>query len=321
MGRTNLSGPLYVGGIPVGGIGIPATWGNYFYVNADTNKGSDSNDGLTMETALATVAAAYAKVTSNNHDVIVLSGNSAHVLASQLAITKNRMHIVGLGLGHRYMGQRTRITMGDTAGTGIAAINNTGVGNTFTNLKITSSDTLSTSVYCMADGGEFSQWNHCWFEKTTDLDQAGAAEVLCNADTGFYNHCTFGNMIYQPSVARQNILFTRETITGKVARDVIFEDCLFQSFATATTFVNLRATANDIERLAYFKRCLFASKAGSSTQALVCGIASALTDAHITLHDCAVQNITDVAAGSKGVYTTSPTPSATGTETVQVTTT
>jgi hypothetical protein len=321
MGAGHLSGPLYVGGVPTNSLGIPATFGKYYYVNSDTGKGSDNNDGLTMETAYATLEQAYDTVTSNNHDVIVMSGNSGHALADEIVWAKNRVHVVGLGGGHRYMGQRTRITLPVTTGSAIAALKVTGVGNTFTNLKITSSDTLSTSVYCVADGGEFSQWNYCWFEKDTDLDQTGAAELLCNADTGFYNHCTFGNMIYRPSVARQNVLFTRETITGKVARDVIFEDCLFLSFASATTFVNLRATGNDIERLALFKDCLFASKAGSSAQALVCGIASALTDAEITLMHCAAQNITDIAAASSGVFTTSPTPSATGTETVEVTTT
>lgn len=300
MGYTNYPHGLTSMGIPVTGMGIPATFGTYYFV--DSNNGNDNNSGKAMDEAFATLENAYDNVTSNAHDVIVLSGNSAHSLSDEITWAKSRVHLVGLGGGHRYMGQRSRITLGVTTGSAIAALQVTGVGNTFTNLKITSSDTLSTSVYCVADGGEFSQWNYCWFEKNTDLDQTGAAELLCNADTGYYNHCTIGNMIYQPSVARQNVLFTRETISGKVARDVIFEDCLFLSFATATTFVNCRATANDIERVALFKNCHFESKNGSSLQDEAFGIASALTDANVSLQDCSFVNITNIATASSNVY-------------------
>jgi len=284
----------------VSGLGF-LTFGNVYYV--DSNNGSDLNDGKSMDKAFATISQAYSTVTTNNHDVIVLSANSGHTLTDELVISKNRLHIVGTGFREGApMGQRSRITMGVTTGSAVAAIKITGVGVTLNNLKITSADTLSTSVYGVADGGEFTIMRNCWVEKNTDLNQTGAAELLCNGDTSAYLGCTFGNMIYRPSVARQNVLFTRETITGKVARDVCFKDCTFQSFASATTFVNCRATTNDIERMAWFKDCLFQSKAGSSLQDEAFGIASALTDAHIALHDCMTVNITNIATASSGVY-------------------
>lgn len=321
MGRgTHFAGPVFSGGVPLMGPGIPATFGRVYFVDADN--GSDSNSGLSMDEAFASIQKALNTVRTNKHDIIVLSAVGSHVPDDELVVSKNRVHIIGLdpAMG-RYMGQRAKISLGVTTGSAIAAIKVTGVGCSFHNLKIRSEDTLSTSLYAVADGGEFTVWDNCWFEKATDLDQTGAAELLCNADTGFYRHCTIGNCIYTTSVARQNVLFTRETISGKVARDVIFEDCLFQNRTSATTFVNLRATANDIERVALFRGCVFwSAKTSSATQAAVAGVASALTDAEILLHNCAVQNITDVAAGSKGVFTTSPTPSATGTESVEVTT-
>lgn len=302
--------------------GLPATFGNYYFVDADN--GSDDNDGKTMSNAFATVSAAYSAVTSGNHDVIVLTANATHSLDDQITVSKSRVHFYGLDPAgpFRHMGQRTKLTMGVTTGSAIACIVNEGVGNTFHNLKIRSEDTLSTSLYGIADCGEFGLWNNCWVEKATDLDQTGAAELLCTADTPHYINCNFGNCIYTSSVARQNVLFSRSlTTTSNVARDVYFENCWFQNRSSATTVVNLRATTNDIERVAYFKECVFwSAKTSSATQALVAGIASALTDAEILLHNCAVQNITDVAAGSSGVFTTSPTPSATGTESVQVTT-
>lgn len=323
MSGSHFKGPIFAGGVPLMGPGIPATFGNVYFV--DYTSGADGNDGKSMTTAKKTISAAYDATTTNNNDVIVLKAHSAaHVLTDELAVTKNRVHFVGLDASPfpRYMGQRARVTMGVTAGTAIGMIKNTGVGNTFHNIKLSSSDTLSTSVYCVAEAGEYSVWSHCWFEKSTDLDQTGAAEVLCNGDTPLFVGCTFGNGIYTPSVARQNVLFTRETVSGAVTRDAIFKDCIFMARAGATTFVNCRASTNDIERLCLFEGCTFcAVKTSTATQALAFGIASALTDAQIILKDCVVQNITDTAAGSKGVFTNAVTPVATGTETIEVTTT
>lgn len=300
---TELTSPLTVDGVPVGGYGIPTTYGDYFYV--DANNGDDSNTGKTMKTAKKTVLAAYNLMASNNHDVLVLSAASGHTLTDELVISKNRVHFVGLGQGSRYMGQRTRITMGVTTGSAIAAINNKGVGNTFFNLKITSADTLSTSLFAIAEQGEFSQWTNCWFEKETDLNQAGAAEVLMVGDTPYFLRCTFGNGIYTVAAARQNWLMTRgSSQTSNVARDVIAEDCIFMSRCNDTAFVNVRCTTNDVERLFLFKNCTFtAVKTSPASQADVFGIASALTDARAILQgSTVVDNIGEVAS-TAGVFT------------------
>lgn len=288
-------------GTPLHGSGLPSTFGNYYYVDADN--GSDDYSGKSMKDAVATVAKAYDLTTSNNHDVIVLSANGGHTLSEALAVSKNRVHFVGLGFRDGApMGQRTRITCALSSGSHVAPVTITGVGVTFNNIKLTSADTAASSVYGLADGGEFTILRNCWIEKNTDLDQTGAAEMLCNSDTGAYLGVTFGNMIYQPSVARQNILFTRETLTGAVARDVYFDRCNFLSFATDTGFVNCRATTNDIERMALFRQCHFESKNGSTTQDEAFGIASALTDANVSLQDCSFVNITNIATASSGVY-------------------
>lgn len=296
----------------------PLTFGTVFYV--DPTNGSDSNNGRSMDKAFQTIEAAYAAVTTNKHDVIVLDANSAHAITTPETWSKNRFHIVGTGFRDGApMGQRSRITSAQTTGSHIAPIVITGVGVTLNNLKITSADTNASSLYGVADGGEFTIMRNCWIEKNTDLDQTGAAELLANGDTSAYLNCTFGNMIYQPSVARQNVLFTRETITGKVCRDVTFKDCTFQSFATATTFVNCRATTNDIERMAWFKDCLFMSKKGSTLQDEAFGIASALTDAQVALHNCMVMNITNIATASSGVFSNQPASANSGGKATEVT--
>lgn len=322
MSATHLSGPLFVGGVNTGQpFNVPHFDNKIFYVDPDN--GSDSLDGLTPQTPFSTVEAGYAALRSNKHDVLVLSGNGSHTLSDELVITKNRIHIVGADhfLG-RYYGQSAKVNLGVTTGTAISAINNQGVRNSFHGLKITSSDTLAASLYGVCEAGEFSYWEGCEILKTTDLDQTTAADMLMVGDSPLFRGCSFGNMIARASVARQNVLFSRSlSPTSNVARDVTFEDCLFMGFPSATTFVNIRATTNDIERLCLFRRCVFANKNGGATQALAFGIASALTDADVILMDCVVQNITDTAATSSRVYTNSVTPVNDGTETVEVATT
>ena len=301
------------------GIGV-SPFGTIFYVDAD-NGDDDTNDGRSSTSAFKTIAAAYAQVTTNKHDVILLSAGGGHTLADELLLTKNRFHIVGTG--HRdgaYMGQRSRLSMGVTTGSAIAAIQITGVGITLNNLKITSADTLSTSLYAVADGGEFTILRNCWLEKNTDLDQTTAAELLANGDTSTYLRCAIGNGIYTPSVARQNVLCTRETITGKVARSNVFEDCIFQARVGSTTFVNVRATTNDLERIMLFKRCFFhAVKTSTATQDEAFGIASALTDAQIALMDCMTVGITNIATAASGVFTNQPAGADLGGKGIEVT--
>ena len=295
-----------------------ATFGTVYYVDADN--GSDTrNDGLSMSGAFATVAKAYSKVTSNAHDVIVLSGAGAHTLTDELLVAKNRVHFVGLGGGSRYMGQRTRFEMGVTTGSAIALLQVTGVGCTFSNIKFRSSDTLATSLYCVADGGEFTQFTNCSFEKATDLGTALSAEFLCNSDTGYYKNCTFGNLIYARTHATRSVVyFARETITGKVARDCMFEDCLFLNHCGTAAQVHFYIPgATDIERLLLFKNCTFwTAKLSAATQAAVFGVTSAQTEGEVLLQGCVTQNVTDTCVTGKGVFTNSVTPVSDGTESV-----
>ena len=53
----------------------------------------DTYGVVRFHTSLAT---AYAACESNNNDVILLDGNSSHVLTEVLNATKNRVHMFGL---------------------------------------------------------------------------------------------------------------------------------------------------------------------------------------------------------------------------------
>lgn len=266
------------------------TFGNVYWV--DYANGSDSNDGKTASTAFKTVAKAYATVTTNNNDVILLAANgSAHTLTSMLDVSKNRVHFFGLDMAGRRYGQRARISMGDsTVAADIAVVKVTGVGCTFHNIKFSSSSTVAASIYTVADGGEYTYFENCEFYKSTDLDQTAAAELLCNGDSSQYVHCTFGSLVdaISGAIRRGCVALTRETITGKVARDVSFVDCLFWRKAgnTANCMVS-STTATDVERMLLFENCVFmnAKLAAATPAQAIIGTAT-LTEGYVLVKDC-----------------------------------
>ncbi len=284
-----------------------------WYVNPDaTNASDDNNSGRSKAEPLSTVAEAESRMTDNNDDVCYMSGVSAHALTTELTITKNRLHFVGAGGPFRSSGQRTRWELGITTGSEIGLVQNTGNGNTFHNIKMRSVDT--NGLYCFADGGEHTMLDHCALEFAVLLTTAGVAELLANGDTSVYQDCTIGNTIYQINAARQAVLFTGGTISGKKARDVNFKRCEFLVDTASTTYVFLRATIADIERKCILTDCVgMSSKLSSALQNEGIGIASALTQGRMILKNCSWDNITHVATAASGVFGSDPAFSAAAT--------
>src|SRR3972149_1787079 len=64
-------------------------------------------DGLVR--LYSTLEAAYSAATSNANDVIVLSGNSTHSIATGIAWTKIRIHVIGMDGGDRLVQQGAKV--------------------------------------------------------------------------------------------------------------------------------------------------------------------------------------------------------------------
>lgn len=300
--------------------GVPATTGNIYYVIPATDSNylefyakyfKQYKDGTVS--IYNTVAAAYAATTSNRHDVIVLSANAAHAVTAMLDVSKNRVHFVGLGLraGAFGMGARARITMGvTTAATDIAVMKNTGVGNTFRNIKFDSSNTKDESLYAVAEGGEYAIYENCEFYKSTDLDETGASELLMNGDSAQFIRCTIGSSANEivGAILRPCVLLTA-TLSGKKCRDSIFSECIFlrKCGNTANRLV-YGANATDVERMLYFKDCLFFSNPlGSATPAVGVDFGAGQTEGAVILNQgCASVDVTALGATGEGVYTLAP---------------
>lgn len=313
--------------LSVNANGIPATTGNVYYVIP----ASDSNyveffekyQKTYKDGSLAvhnTIASAYSAVVSNRHDIIILSANAAHAQTSMLDISKSRVHFVGMGLrgGAFGMGARARVTMGvTTAATDLAVLQNTGVGNTFRNIKFDSANTKDESLYAVVEAGEYAIYENCEFYKSTDLNESAAAEVLNNGDSAQWIKCVFGSSanIVADNCIRPNMLLTA-TISGKKCRDNIVDSCIFLVKAGGTEPVRIYgANATDVERMFLVKDSLFYSNPlGAATPAHAVGFGAAQTEGCVILKNCTSVDHTVMKQASVNIYVDGavPTQNTTG---------
>lgn len=305
-------------------MGVPVLTGNVYVAMPATDPAYDMyrklfnrkyEDGTEM--VYTTIAAAYAAMTSNRHDLLLISGNATHTLTSMLTVAKNRVHFFGMDpiAGRRY-GQAAKISLGvTTAATDLGAILNTGVRNSFQNLKVLSSNTKDESLYTFLDGGEYTFMENVELYKSTDLDVTGAAELVANGDSSHYKDCYIGSTVdaISGSIIRPCVTFSRGlAASGKVARDVTFENCIFARKCgdTANRFV-YGAEANAVERLALFENCKFwNAKLATAVPAQNVAFGSSLTDGQVLLNNCVAQNAATAMSTTTGVFVNGPVPAA-----------
>ena len=322
MGMTNFPNGIASNGVPVLGGGIPATNGNYYFV--DATNGYDGNDGRSWDTAVKTVAQAYSLVTTNHDDVIVLSTYAQHTISAMLDVSKNRVHFVGDVHGRAY-GQRARMVMGvTTAVTDVFLMKNTGVGNTFTGIKFDSGNTLATyNIGTVGEGGEYAVYRNCEFYNSAKLTSDTHAELVLNGDSAQFYNCTFGSLADSVSgdKVRPAVLCTNATVAaGKQLRDCLFDGCRFWKKAggTTTAMVYIAKDA-DIERVLEFHDCQFIANPLGSTPAVAIASAASLTVGMVLLTgDTCATECTKIATAT-GVFNCTPARVATATIGIQAT--
>ena len=309
--NIDIAGNLTVLGMPIAG----SVFGNIYFV--DYRNGLDTNNGETRDTAFKTLSAAVTAATTNNNDVIFIDGDSTVTETEMLTISKNRLHFVGCNGVPGHYGAGAKVTLGVTAvATDIGTIKNTGVRNTFSNIKFMNANTVAEGIYCFVEAGEYTRFFNCEFYKSTDLDVTGASEFVANGDSMMMYNCTIGSSanVISGAIIRPNILFTKGIVSGKVARDNYFENCILwrRSSNTANRFV-YGANATDIERFCVFKSCLFGNaKNAAAIPAQNVAFGSSLTVGEVLLWDCVSMNAATAMSTTTGVFIQGYTPDATG---------
>lgn len=250
-GVSSFGLPIF-GSIPnvFGGSGT----GNVWFVSADI--GSDGNDGLSPDSAFATIDKAIDSASSG--DTIALSTNATHSLSTGIALTKSRINFIGLDFFGRYVQQGAKVQLA-TAATTAYVFKNTGVRNSFTNIKFIQAATGATGLTVFQEGGEGTLFAHCSFVfgVADNLDQTTAHEFLAGSDSATYIGCTFGADTLLTSAAR-SVFHIDQVTSGQEFKSNILKDCKFMiSSSEATAQLVKMDAAGDILFTNLFEDCTF----------------------------------------------------------------
>jgi len=313
MSLTNFPNGISSFGVPVMGQGVPASPGNYLFVDYGAGDDGRSVKSQSAQRPLKTIDRAYDYATTNKDDVICLIGSSTHVLTEMLTVAKNRVHFVGMDGATRRFGQNAKVSLGvTTAATDIGAVLNTGVRNSFQNIKFINNNTVSEGIYCFVEGGEYTVLDSCEIYKSTDLDVTGAAELVMNGDSAQVRNCYIGSTvdIASGAITRATVLVTKGIAgAGKVSRDVTFENCIF---AKKAGHINNRyfygANATDVERMFLIRNSVFFNtKLAIALPAQCVAFGAEQTEGFCLIDNCSSIHNTKLST-TTGVYITGAVP-------------
>jgi len=301
-----------LGGIPVM-AGIPfGKNAKYYFV--DPANGSDSNDGLSLDTALATLIAAEAKTVANQHDTVFYIGGATKLdMSAALTWDHNYTHLIGV-CAPTMVAQRARIMFetGTTAASPLLDI--TASGCIFKNIYIFHGIASATNFLNVQVTGGRNYFENVHFAGGGHATQAvdgGASLALYGAEECTFVNCTIGVDTIAAATGMMGVRVDSD------AKRCIFKDCNFTMYAgnSGSGFVEVVDSAG-FDRYLLFDRCLFLNDAVAYTMASAFVIPSGMGSAthRILLKDCAGLGFTDWDASARGImYLTGGTQTLGGT--------
>lgn len=299
-------------GVPMVG-GFPQGLTNVFFVDYTVGSDGVNKKANSLTRPFKTIEKALSTVTTNKNEGIALVGNASHVVTSMLDFSKNRVHMFGYDPAGRFYGQNAKVSMGvTTAATDIGTILNTGVRNSFRNIKFTNANTVAQGIYCFVEGGEYTVLEGCEIYKETDLNETTASELVMNGDSAQVINCTIGSLanLQVGNIIRAGVRVTAGIAgAGKVARDVLFKGCNFWKSAGGVTGAHVYgANAADVERIMTFDDCTFVNaKTATAVPAQCVAFGNALTVGQVLMKNCVSINNTKLST-TTGVLITGAVP-------------
>ena len=248
-----------------GMLGLPSV-GNIFYV--DPGAGSDTaNSGTSRDDAFATVTAAYAALTADQDDVVIISGSSSTGRTAETAAinwAKRRTHIVGDG-PLRKINPRNGMGFGSAVVSPCFTVSTTDCS--FTNISIATFEDINVLATVT---GDYNTFNNVHFQgmgiQASADDAEGRSLVINDAEENEFYNCTIGLDTVTRGAANASL-----ELTGNCARNK-FYGCDFPIFTDAATPLWIKAdTGNAYERFLVLDNCTFFNPDGSSSTTLTIG--------------------------------------------------
>ena len=266
--------------------GIPRGPNSTIYL-VDPANGSDSNPGDRWSKPLASIAAAYALCTANQHDVVLyLAGSSGNNLSAALTWSKSYTHLVGM-CAPTMAAQRSRIFQLSTLTGASPLLTVSGSGCIFKNFYIFQGVDDATSLINVSVTGGRNYFENVHFAGGGHATQAvdgGASLKLDGAEENLFVGCTIGVDTVAAATGMVGILFD-----GAALRNV-FRNCHVSMLAGHAGAAWLEvADGTGIDRYTIFDNCLFTNTNKENfemTSGFVIPAVAANRPARIFLKDC-----------------------------------
>jgi len=278
--------------------GIPRGLNSNIYV-VDPANGSDSNPGDRWNKPLASIEAAEALCTANQHDVVLyLAGSSGNNLAAALTWDKNYTHLLGMCAPTR-IAQRSRIFQTATLTGASPLLNITATGCMFKNFYIFQGvDDATSLINVQVTGGRnyFENVHFAGGGHATQAVDGGASLKLNAAEENTFVNCTIGVDTIDAATGMMGILFDGE------AHRNIFERCTVRMRAgnAGAGFVEV-IDATGIDRDNTFIECLFLNNSGTAMTSGFVIPAGMGAPRKIFLKDCMIYGASKLDANDRGV--------------------
>ncbi len=258
---TNFPNGVSSYGTPVVPAGYFGSTSKTFFVDGAT--GSNGNDGKTPKKALATVTKALSLCTDKAGDVIYLlnDGNTSGTSrdAATIAWSLDNTHLIGV-CAPTMLSQRARISPPTTASAVVTPqLTVSGNGNSFTNVSLFEGTAEAADSVSVSVTGDRNYFNNVAMMNMGDATgssaatRAGSAVLeITGGEENTFDGCYIGLDTVARTAANASVRF------GSAATRNTFRDCFFPIWATAASplFIDA-ASANDIDRFAFFKNCMF----------------------------------------------------------------
>jgi len=275
--------------------------GTEFFV--DPANGDDTHDGLSWDSALASVAAAYALTTDGANDkVILLGGATGDTLAETLTWSNSYTHLIGVCAPTR-VAKRARIHNETVTGE-TPLLNITGSGCLFKDFYIFQGvDEAVANINVQVTGGR-NYFENVHFAGGGHASQAinGGASLLLIGDSceeNTFANCTIGVDTISAGTGMVGLLMDTTTHRN------IFEHCHFSMFAghTGCAWVEV-ADGTGFDRYTVFDNCLFTNTNDAlftMASGFLLPVLPASRPARLILKDCMSFGATTWDASDRGI--------------------
>lgn len=253
---TTFADQVYqLGGVPVGGV---LTQGKAIYCKPSS--GLDSNDGLSLASAVKTLVRALAIATANQNDVVYLfaesntAANTTDYQSVTLDWNKDFVHLVGVGSG-TMIGQRSRVALISTYTTASNLFTLSADGCYIANIEFFAGVASANPLGAMLVTGQRNKVENCQIsgvgDATMDTASGYSLKMTTPAAENIFKHCYIGLDTVIRATCKHEVW-----IVGGVGTEIkrtIFEDCMIESYTSATDFKLVDATY--IDRFLLLKNC------------------------------------------------------------------